>query len=151
LNELKYTEFIGQIKAHLENHIWKDRYLFTGLVQDNQLLADYFRAADIFAFPSNNEGLGNVVLEAMACELPVIASQLPVLENVVIDGKNGIFIPKGNIEALKDGMIRLIDNPSLARLLAKNARNYVQDNHSLLNWQYDLAVLYRDMMDQKPV
>ena len=73
-------EFVHALEARLRKDQLDGQVQFLGLVQDRSVLADLFRSADIFVFPSRREGLGNVVLEAMATRLPVIASQLPVLE-----------------------------------------------------------------------
>jgi glycosyltransferase involved in cell wall biosynthesis len=125
-----------------ENRQLSNKYLFAGLVQDNRLVADYYRAADIFVFPSFNEGLPNVVLEAMASELPVVVSQLPFLENVIEHGENGFFIPIGDVEAVKNSILSLCINPSLAKMLGKNARAHVRNNYTFSSWQNQIMEVY---------
>ena len=86
----------------------------------------YYRAADIFAMPSLREGLGMVLVEAMASELPIVASRLEGVTDTFVDhSRNGLLVPPGNIEALTDALRRLLDNPSLARQLAVEARRTV--------------------------
>ena len=86
----------------------------------------YYRAVDIFAMPSLREGLGMVLVEAMASELPVVASRLEGVTDTFVDqARNGLLVPPGNIEALTDALRELLDNPSLARQLAVEARRTV--------------------------
>ena len=117
-----------------------------GLIQDREELANLYRAADIFVFPSRNEGLGNVVLEAMACGLPVVVSRLPVLEGIIADRENGFFVPIGDTEALKNAILALAANPPLALKIGKNARNYVMSHHRFDQWQAQLVDFYKGLL-----
>jgi glycosyltransferase involved in cell wall biosynthesis len=84
---------------------------------------DYFRAADIFVMPSLREGFGMVVIEAMACELPVVATRLAgVTDTVVNDGDNGLLVPPGDAGAIARAIERIVADPAWARRLGANAR-----------------------------
>jgi len=67
-------DFVNHLYSLLNKNNLNERVFITGLIQDRQKLSEIYRASDIFVFPSNNEGLGNVVLEAMASGLPVVVS-----------------------------------------------------------------------------
>lgn len=69
---------------------------------------DLLAAADVFAFPSLYEGLGGAVIEAMALSLPVVASDLPAIKEVVEDGRNGLLVPPGDPARLAEGLIELL-------------------------------------------
>jgi glycosyltransferase involved in cell wall biosynthesis len=144
VNDVGFAEHLRDL---LEERKLTDKTLFTGLIQDNQLLADYYRAADIFVFPSTNEGLGNVILEAMASALPVVATQLPVIRNIIKHGENGLYVQIGDVEAVKDSILSLSNDPAQAKRLGVNARNFVQDNLNFAGWQYKIVELYRNMLD----
>lgn len=141
----KHTDFINELTWQLESNSLSNRVAFTGIVKDKQLLAEMYRAADIFVFPSNKEGLGNVVLEAMASGLPVVVSQLPVLEKFINHGENGLFIPMGDIDALKNAVLTLSNTQSLRIKLSANARKYIQKNHSYSDWQNQIVELYKKL------
>lgn len=100
-----------------ENHI-EDQIIFTGLIKDKNLLHDELKNADIFVFPSYREGLPRVVIEAMACGLPCIATDLPGIRELL---DNDCLVPVRDSKALADKILELISNPEkLNKLSARN-------------------------------
>lgn len=81
-----------------------DRVRFTGLLQD-QALVDELATGDFFVLPSHYETGGIVLLEAMACGLPVVATQVGALPEIV-DDNNGILVTDGDVKALANAMER---------------------------------------------
>ena len=101
-------------------------------VEATPAVEDYFRAADIFVMPSVREGFGMAAVEAMACELPVIASRLDgVTDTFVTDGDNGILVPPGDARAIADAIRRLVADPGAARRLASRGRAMVERTFSV--------------------
>ena len=89
-----------------------------GPVPDDDMPA-LFRAADVFAFPSEREGFGLVVLEAQAAGLPVVASDLPVLREFLSDGEDCVMVPVGDAEALAGALVAAREDGGLrARIVA---------------------------------
>jgi glycosyltransferase involved in cell wall biosynthesis len=88
-----------------------DRIRFLGHRDD---VPEILAAADVFAFPSVYEGLGGAVLEAMALGLPIVASDIPALREVVEDGANGFLVPPESPPDLALALERILDSPSLA-------------------------------------
>jgi glycosyltransferase involved in cell wall biosynthesis len=74
---------------------------------------DYFREADIFIYPSYSEGMPIAVIEAMACGLPIIASRVGGLPDLVIDGINGILVDAGSPDQLATAIKYLSTDPDL--------------------------------------
>lgn len=74
----------------------------------------FYKKMHIFVLPSLYEGFGIVLLEAMAAGIPVIATNVDGIKEVVIDGESGILIPARNPEAIADAVLKLIENPQLA-------------------------------------
>ena len=68
---------------------------------DREALPAHFHAADAFVFPSRDEGMPNAVLEAMACGLPVIATDVRGMAEVVVDGESGWLVPLADRAALR--------------------------------------------------
>lgn len=139
-------DFVNDINLLIKRKNISNNLFFTGLLQDRGKLADIYRACDIFVFPSRNEGLPSVVLEAMSTALPVVVSNLPGIEKVIKQGENGLIVPIGNADALRDSILTLSDDPNLAANMGASARNYIQENHGFLAWQSKMAGFYRGLL-----
>jgi glycosyltransferase-like protein len=93
-----------------------------GPLADDRLACAY-RAADVLAFPSTKEGFGLVPLEALAAGLPVVASDLPVFDAFLRDGRNALLVPAGDAGALARALHRIADEPELADRLREAGRH----------------------------
>ncbi len=87
---------------------------------------------DIFAMPSTWEGFGVSALEASAMELPVVASNIHGIPDVVLDGETGLLVPSGDVPALADALENLVADPDLRRLMGVAGRAFVQREY---RWQ----------------
>ncbi|HET8756378.1 MAG TPA: MSMEG_0565 family glycosyltransferase, partial [Solirubrobacteraceae bacterium] len=83
------------------------------------------RAADVFAFPSVKEGFGLVALEALAADLPVVASDLDVLRGFLVDGESALLVPVGDGDALAAGLERVARDSALRDRLRSGGRAVV--------------------------
>jgi len=105
--------------------------VITGPVEDRVLLSLY-RGADLLAFPSVREGWGLTVLEAQACGTPVVASDIDVLREYLVDGRDALLVPPGDAGALGRAIVRATTDASLiARLRAgglETARRFGWDS-----------------------
>jgi len=93
---------------------------FSGWLDRNKLPEEY-RSADVFVLPSADEGMPNVILEAMASGLPVIATRISGNEELVKDGENGYLVPPKDASALADKIELLINNKNLSEELGKKS------------------------------
>jgi glycosyltransferase-like protein len=87
-----------------------------------------FRAADAFAFPSVREGFGLAALEALAAELPVVASDLDVFRGFLIDHDSALLVPPGDGAALGRALTRIAVDPALAARLRAGGRRVVPEH-----------------------
>ena len=85
-------------------------------------VADLLGAADTVVIPSRWEGLSNVLIEAMALEAPVVASDLPTLEDAVTDGDTAILVPPADPVRLAAAIVATLADPAAARARAERAR-----------------------------
>jgi glycosyltransferase involved in cell wall biosynthesis len=113
----------GELELELKNEARKvgvfDRVRFLGWRDDIQnILPDF----DIFAFPSLNEGMGRVIVEAMAAGKPVIASNTGGIPDLVKPGKTGFLVPPGDEKALADAILDLLNNSEKAKELGRAGR-----------------------------
>lgn len=85
-----------------------DALLLPGRAGD---VAAWLRAADVLVHPSRWEGFGLVLLEAMLAALPVVATRVSAIPEIVADGETGILVPPGDAQALADATVCVLENP----------------------------------------
>jgi len=85
-------------------------------------LVELYRDADVFALPSDEEGLGLVVLEAMACGTPVVATRCGGPEGIIEDGIDGYLVPRDDAEIMAQRLRSLLENSEAAQEFARRAR-----------------------------
>jgi starch synthase len=83
--------------------------------------------ADVFVFPSLFEGFALVILEAMAAGLPVITTPNTAGPDLIEDGKEGLIVPAGDVEALRTAMESLLNNPERARAMGRAAHEKAKE------------------------
>jgi glycosyltransferase involved in cell wall biosynthesis len=106
---------------------------------------DYLGALDLFCFPSRHEGLGSVLLEAITAGVPVVASAVGGIPDLIEDEKTGLLVEPDNPKALEEAIERLIVNRSFAVDLAEQARRTVLPKHTPERMRDDYCALYRSV------
>ena len=108
---------------------------FTGKLGGSDLVRQ-FQNADLFVLPSinSNEAFGIVLTEALACGVPVIASDLPGVRRVFTDHQEGLLITPGSVQDLKKKIEFILNNEELRRTMAVSARRLAEE-------KYDLSVM----------
>jgi len=90
--------------------------------QGPEEVARLLSQADVLTLPSHAENLPMSVIEAMAAGLAVVATPVGAVEDIVADGETGFLVSPGNVPALRDALIRLIEDPNLRRRMAEAGR-----------------------------
>jgi N-acetyl-alpha-D-glucosaminyl L-malate synthase BshA len=98
-----------------------DDVLFAGQVPN---IADYLSVADLLLVPSETESFGLAALEAMACEVPVIATNTGGLPEVVIDGENGYLVSLGDTQTIADRAIEILSDEKKQRMMGRRGREW---------------------------
>lgn len=122
----------GPLRDELEalgERLGEGRVFLPGVVPNRQV-AEYMRAADMLLHPSHAEGLPNVVLEAMATELPVIATTVGGIPEVVAHGETGFLFEAKDVQALEVHLRTLLGNRAMALRMGKAGRERVLARHS---------------------
>lgn len=104
---------------------------------------------DLFILPSEDESFGVAALEAMSCQVPVVASNVGGLRELITDGVDGYLVKVGDVETLAQRSARILGDPELQRELGRNARKKVLDKYTP-----DIVVpryeeLYHDVLSKK--
>lgn len=123
----------GEASAGEEAYEREIRHLCTSLGIDGAMtfagfrrdMPDVMAAFDLLAFPSHAESFGVVLIEAMAMELPVVATNCDGVLDIVVGGETGLYVPPRESAELASALLRLIDDPALRRRLGLAGRKRV--------------------------
>jgi glycosyltransferase involved in cell wall biosynthesis len=123
----------GNARPPLERMVQRfglvDRLHFTGWLNRAEIPQRY-QQADIFVLPSRDEGMANVILEAMASGLPVIATSIAGNRELVQHGKNGLLVRPDDPEQLADALLELINESELRQHMGFSGRALVERGYS---------------------
>lgn len=127
-----------------ELNIDQDSYKFLGYLREAKDLVEYYRSASVYVAPTLYENLPIRVLEAMACGVPVVASNVCAIPEAVRDGINGFLVQPGSISQLAERVCCLLADSKLGAKMGENARRTVIDE---FNWNVS-ALKTSDVYDQ---
>ena len=141
----QYQELVKELK--LEN-----RVKFAGYVSDEEL-PKHYNLASVFTLPSinKNEAFGIVLIEALACGKPLIASNLKGVRAVVESGKNGLLVEPKNTRDLAEKIKYLYDNPNMVKRLSENGLKKVKEHYRLPIIGDKLEKIYLDLLKKKKI
>lgn len=130
-----YFVFIGpdEGKAQEVSEIIKNEknMMYLGPIRSKDKIAEMYQASSIYVLPSYREGLPLTLFEAMSCGLPIIASPVNGVPYAMKEPENGFFVKYGDIEGLKENILKLIDDEKLREKIGENnkkkAKNYSWD------------------------
>lgn len=112
------------------------------IISDTPNAARYLKNFDIFVLPSLKEGLPYAILEAGLARLPVIASNVGGIPEIIENGKEGLLVPPANSEELANAIKKLIENKALRENLAKNLREKIIKEFTLEKMLANTISLY---------
>lgn len=107
---------------------------------------DVLASADVFAFPSLFEGLGGSLIEAMALGLPIVASDLPAIREVVEPDRNAALVPASAPDRLAAAIGALLDDPAKRAAYAARSRAIFEERFTLERSIERMAALYRELV-----
>lgn len=125
----------------------RERVEFAGW-RDRAALPETYRAADVFVFASRDEGMPNVLLEAMASGLPAVATRIAGNEELVEDGASGRLVPADDPGALARALAPLLAQPELRAAWGARARAIVEERYS---WRGAAAAFRALLANARPV
>ena len=121
----------------------QDRVQLVGHVSEPK---EFFEALDLFVLSSYREGLPNVVLEAMAMKVPVVATRVAGVPSLIRDGENGILIPIGSEKAIHDAVRTVLENVRLRAMLSANARTTLERSFCFKKRMQVVAGIYNRVL-----
>jgi glycosyltransferase involved in cell wall biosynthesis len=119
-----------------------DRVTLSGWQSD---VRRFYEALDVFALSSLREGLPNVLLEAMALEVPCVATRIAGIPRLIQHGRNGLLVEAGDQEGLNNALTGLLSQVGLREELRKAARQTIEERYSFAKRMEKLKLLYDEM------
>jgi len=120
-------EYLAEIEARARS---KDNIIFINKMLDEDECVAIYSGASVFACPSVYEPFGIINLEAMACGVPVVASRVGGIKEIVIDGETGYFVEPGNPKQLADKINLLLADEVVSRKMGEAGRRRVEERFS---------------------
>ena len=140
----------GALKKNIEQRMrnlnLSKNIIMKDFIPDSELPKIY-RNSDVFVLSSLNEGVPNTILEAMACGIPIVCTELPQLVDVVKGC--GLLVPLRDPQALADAIYRIISDKELAQKLGENGRKKVVENYSWEDTVNKTINIYEGLICQK--
>jgi glycosyltransferase involved in cell wall biosynthesis len=125
-----------------------DRVVFLGQRND---VPELLNACDFFVLPSLLEGLPLSVLEAMSASRPVIATDIDGINEIIIDGENGLLVPPADPKALAEKIKLLLSDKSLAARLAVSGKETIIRNFTLEKMVKEVTDIYCEIIRRKGI
>jgi glycosyltransferase involved in cell wall biosynthesis len=140
------TEFGNGMREKGIQMLGRENVLYTGEVQNTPLVLS---AMDVLAFPSHQESFGNVLCEAGAMKISVVASCNGGVPDIVVHDKTGLLVEPLNSTALADGLSQYILQPELAEKHGKNAFLFIREKFDEKKQTTLLEQIYADLVKKK--
>lgn len=130
----------GKVEDYLDEQNLNDKVKFAGWIPHDEL-PKCLNELKLLVLPSYTEGLPNIILEAMACGTPVLATAVGAIPDVIRDGKTGFIMQDNSPECIARNIIRALNHPNLAQIM-RNARVLIEKDYT-----YEAAVEgYRNIL-----
>lgn len=142
-NQKKYLDFLKNLtkKLGIENDI-----IFSGARTD---ITQIIKALDVVVISSKFEAFGRTIIEGMAMEKPVIASNCGGIPEIIEDGKSGILFPVGDIDSLATNVVKILQDKNLALKLGKEGKKRVEEKFSIKKCTQKIENIYEEILNKK--
>lgn len=138
-------ELMTEIKQYIVLNNLHDQVTLTGSRKD---IPDLLSLIDVYCLPSLWEGLPLSLLEAMATEKAIIATDVDGTKELIKEEINGFLIKPNDLEKLKQKILYLAGNPTLRREFGKNAKATVKENHNVIKMVKEIERVYSSLTNQ---
>ncbi|MEA3560266.1 MAG: glycosyltransferase, partial [Candidatus Omnitrophota bacterium] len=140
----------GSQRKRLEHYVKNlgllENVVFMGQYEDVRRIVSIF---DIFVLSSLNEGMGRCLLEAQALGVPVVATKVGGVLEVVKDGLTGILVPARNPKVMTEAIINLLKDRSLRKDMSRQARGWIGNKFNAEDMVGKIADLYEELIRKK--
>ncbi|MBU0549251.1 MAG: glycosyltransferase family 4 protein [Candidatus Omnitrophica bacterium] len=135
-----------QLKAWVRKEGLGNHIIFLGAEAN---LRSLFKIIDISVLPSSKEGLGFSILEAQSRGIPVVASRVGGISEIIKDKETGILFQPGDVDGLCSGIKQLLVDPSLGKRIIDNAKKQIKERFSLEEMLSRVEAVYKKALESK--
>jgi colanic acid/amylovoran biosynthesis glycosyltransferase len=143
----------GMLQTRIDRHGLHDTVRLLGALEQARVL-ELYQSANVFALPcvvaqgGDRDGIPVALMEAMACELPVITTPVAGIPELVLDGETGLFVEERGALSLANALERLITDENMRRQLGRQARQRILEGFQIQHNTAKLAGLFREVVEQ---
>ena len=143
-----------ELLARIARHGLEEQVILLGALEQKQILVLY-QSSDIFALAcvqasdGDQDGMPNVLIEAMACELPVVTTAVAGIPDLICDGENGLLVEECNSRALASALENLIVDKHLGRQLGRQARQTIMSEYQIQSNAARMVGIFRRVCQQR--
>lgn len=120
----------GALKDQIQRLGISQSAILLGRIDQSQRMAELYQKATAYIHPSHYEGLPTVILEAMACARPVIATAISGTRDVIAHGINGLLVPPKNPQQMADAILNLLNDPDRGAALGAAAHQTILERYT---------------------
>ena len=136
----------GKLESIVESFDQRANVIFAGQVSD---VRPFYAAADVFALPSHSEGSPNVLLEAMAAEVPIVATEVGGVPEMVEQNQSALLVPANDATALAGAISRVLTDQDLAQRLTTNASKLVATRYTPEKYVRSMMGICREVIEAR--
>lgn len=142
----------GELKAEIEakskaiNAKYGEKIVLTSWIND---IASFNAGMDVICLTSNNEGTPVSLIEAQACDVPVLTTDVGGVRDIVSEGETGFIVPKGDLKQFSEKLGLLIENEEIRRKMSQNGWNFVREKFHYTRLVSDMQKYYRELLAKK--
>lgn len=123
-------------------------YTFTGYLNDEERIIDFYNASDVFVLPSLEENLPNTIMEALSCGVPSVAFEVGGIPDLIQHMHNGYLADYESVDDLAEGINYILKETQAGQRLQENARNKAVENYSYPVVAQKVTQLYQSLLNK---
>lgn len=135
----------GRLCQQIESKELQDNITYAGWIVGNDKDA-LMRNTDIFVLPSYGEGMPMTILEAMSYAIPVIATNVGGIPELIKDGETGYIIEQGNLDQLLEKMTKLVEDGIMRLSMGKKGRETIENDFSIIEMANKIGDIYKTLL-----
>lgn len=142
----------GELRSEIEsksaaiNQLYGEKIVLTSWIKD---IASFNAGMDVICLTSDNEGTPVSLIEAQACNVPIVSTEVGGVLDIVSQGETGFVVPKGDLHAFAEKLGLLIENEEIRKKMSQNGWNFVKDKFHYTRLAADMANYYRELLDKR--